>query len=82
MSRVALVSFLSGCLLSLVGCAPSPEEVCKHMETLEAGMGSGMCTFKLQQQKDTKREQYNKLAPCILEAKDKAAYNACLALQK
>jgi hypothetical protein len=62
----------------LTGCGPSPDAVCKHVATLDEKSGKD-CPFKMQMMHDTKREQYNKLAPCIMEAKDAAAYNKCLA---
>lgn len=74
--RFAVASFALASLF-FAACTPSPEEVCKHMDELDKDSNKN-CEFKMQMMKDTKREQYKKLAPCIMDAKDKAAFNACL----
>ena len=79
--QTLFVALLVGSALLLLtsGCSsPSPEDVCKHMETLKAGAGSGMCSFKMMEMKELHRDQYKQLAPCIMEAKDVDGFNACI----
>ncbi|MFO0615746.1 MAG: hypothetical protein U0414_24340 [Polyangiaceae bacterium] len=83
MSRVSVKICLSSVALLLttaaLGCAaPEPDAVCSHMETLKKGSGGGMCGFKMMEMRELHRDQYKELAPCIMDAKDSGAFNACL----
>jgi hypothetical protein len=63
------------------GCGPKPEEVCAHLSEVakkENAKEIANCTFKMTEKYDTKREEYDKLAPCLMAAQDMAAVNECL----
>ena len=64
--------------LTLTGCAPSTEEVCKHVATFDTKMGDTACQFKFNMMKDTKPATYRKVAPCVMKATDADGFNACL----
>jgi hypothetical protein len=67
--------------VAMMACGPNPEKVCAHLSEVakkENAKEVGNCQFKMQEKYDTKREQYNKLAPCLMEAQDMAAVNKCL----
>jgi hypothetical protein len=78
MNRLMPIALLASLL---IGCAPSPQDVCKHIEEIDKDAVKN-CDFRMQMMKDTKREQYNKLAPCIMDARDKDAFNKCLELHQ
>ncbi len=67
--------------VAMVACAPAPEKVCAHLAEVakkENAKEVGNCQFKMQEKYDTKREEYQKLAPCLMEAQDMGAVNKCL----
>lgn len=66
---------------SLAGCAPKPEEVCAHVEEVAKKDNQEPiknCKFRMTMKYDTSREEYDALAPCLMDAASIAAINSCL----
>lgn len=67
---------------ALSGCGPKPEEVCAHAEELAKKANKSPipnCAFRMQMKLDTKKAEYDKIAPCIMAATDAEGVNGCLA---